>query len=176
MTAITPPVQAPPLSPLEEAEGALARARGVLFDPTAATPSVLLAVALYLRAAILESRHVATEEAAPPAWARVELFGHQVRYGTVVEVEFAGRRFVEVTEPAISCLAEKDGELVEHGVSEERRKRYHPNAIYAIEELPGEQVRGMLYSTRGLFQHEDGSWRERPGRYVGEDDEGDDLF
>jgi hypothetical protein len=86
-------------------------------------------------------------------WARVELFGHTVKYGLVREVEFCGRRFLEITEPA---LWHPDNELHDGEPDfPETSKRYHPNAVYAISDRTEEEVIRHLRSQHGLFASAD---------------------
>lgn len=90
-----------------------------------------------LRLAILASVEAdeRVEEATPPAWARVELFGHTVRYGLVREKSMYGRRFVELFQPNLyskdSYEPGEEPELLE----ESAQRFYNPNAIYAIEPI-----------------------------------------
>lgn len=93
-------------------------------------------------AASLEPAEAAEEE--PPRWMCVELFGHQVVYGLAGEVFWAGRRWLEVAWPTIYDKT-GDGVKVEAG-----SKRYHPNAVYAMETIGEEAVRKALSSFGGL--------------------------
>lgn len=89
-------------------------------------------------------------------WVRLELFGHTVRYGIVREREVAGKRFLELTEPEIVGFVERDGQ---HDVVREQTvKRYHPNAVYALEEITEERVMDFLRRQAGLHRWADGSW------------------
>lgn len=83
---------------------------------------------------------------APPIWARVELFGHTVRYGQLREVKVAGQTWLELVEPAFWADPSASGPPT----FEETRKRYHPNAIYAIEERTEVEVIETLRRTKGL--------------------------
>lgn len=71
------------------------------------------------------------EEAPPRRWARVELFGHRVVYAAVDEVTFGGRRFLQFTTPAPLTSPGEPDEV----------KLYHPNAVYALEEVGETEVR-----------------------------------
>jgi hypothetical protein len=66
----------------------------------------------------------------PARWARVELFGHQVRYGLIREREMYGRRFVEIFQPNVYGPLDENGDARLLAPSEQRF--VHPNAIYAI--------------------------------------------
>lgn len=78
------------------------------------------------------------EEEDAGVWARVELFGHQVAYGLARETVWAGHRWVEVAWPTLYDSA-GDGVRVQAG-----SKRFHPNAIYALEEIGEDKVKENL--------------------------------
>lgn len=84
----------------------------------------------------------------PPTWARVELFGHSVRYGQVIEVERYGRRWLEIVEPEMW----KDPENGPPSLPdvEEHRKLYHPNSVYALDEIGEDDVLRALRNIKGL--------------------------
>lgn len=82
-------------------------------------------------------------------WVRVELFGHSVRYGWMHEVEYAGKTWVELVEPALWDENQDPG-MSGPPAQEETRKRYHPNAIYAIAERSEAEVIASLRQIKGL--------------------------
>lgn len=89
-------------------------------------------------------------------WGRVELFGHAVRYGQVRDVRMFGRRFVEIREPEIeNPHYGASDRLAEPAVFPEVVKRYHPNAVYAIQEQTEDEVMGTLRRTRGIYLGDD---------------------
>ena len=80
-----------------------------------------------------------TAEIDPGRWCRVDLFGHDVRFGLVRDVEYAGRRWLEITEPEnvedVLVISGGSGIRTQREIDRrtvpERRKLYHPNAVYA---------------------------------------------
>lgn len=95
--------------------------------------------------------------ATPPTWARLELFGHAVVYGQVVEVERYGRRWLEVTEPAMwkdDAVRDGDPDVPE------RSKLYHPNAVYAFAEIDEQEARNVNRRRAGLDIDDRYPWDE----------------
>lgn len=128
-------------------------ARG--FGDTSAVVTALDALRLAVLAAaeppdLPESELVTLEEPALEdlGWHRVELFGHQVVYGHVAETLVAGRRFLAVTEPAVSGHHRHDPAVDEE--FPERRKLYNPNAVYALEPRTEDEVVQATLRVRGL--------------------------
>lgn len=119
-----------------------------------AVVDVLRAIHLALAAAALPPGPV---EPGPGEWMHLELFGHSYAYGLVREVEQFGRRWLEVTEPEIvgdvyshDAASSVGGKVYEDARFEERRKLYHPNAVYAMEASDEETVMGALRRGRGI--------------------------
>lgn len=96
-------------------------------------------------AASLEPAELVEEEE-PPRWMCVELFGHQIVYGLAGEVFWCGRRWLEVAWPTIHDQESSEAVVL----SEAGSKRYHPNAVYAMEEIGEDAVRKALTSRGGL--------------------------
>lgn len=95
-------------------------------------------------------------------WMRVELFGHQIAWGLVREVTRYGRRWLEVSTPeVVETLRELDAsEMVNKDERVPRvfpgeEKLYHPNAVYALAELPEDRVVAAIHHHRGIATPEE---------------------
>lgn len=122
----------------------------------------LAALRFTIEAAVLPEERV---DALPAArWVRLELMGHSSAYGLLVETEVAGRTFLELVQPAVTI--ETNTAPVEwETIREESRKLYHPNAVYALQDIGEEHVMDALRRQCGLFRHPDGSWQTEPAPF-----------
>jgi hypothetical protein len=88
--------------------------------------------------------------AGEPRYCRVELFGHGLVHGVVTDVWEYGRRWLEVIEPGFTIMPAhgEAGEPDRRHV--ERRRLYHPNAVYALEEVDQAEVMLGVLRRRGI--------------------------
>lgn len=100
-----------------------------------------------VRCAILATISEETQGDLLDIWARVELFGHTVRYGHVTEIKIGGKQFLAVVEPTL--VHGEDGDE-DAAVTPAVRRLYHPNAIYGMSPLTKSEVIATLRRQKGL--------------------------
>lgn len=118
------------------------QARAALSTGAGDNEAVVLALDA-IRLTMLAALEPDIAEEDPGVWCRLELFGHSLAYGLVREVERYGRRWLALTVPEI-----RDGDTV---FEEKPAKLYHPNAVYALDERPEDEVMEALRRQHGIF-------------------------